>query len=171
MLYTITNPSDIFSLIMSVYGTLEQSISFISDNAVLIPSLSADISVLAGETVSYNAASVVTSLSPRSVLANPAPIGTEYTWLGHEGQNMFDVCVQTYGVLEEQIKLLTDNNLELTSSVYLQEFTYDSTLIANSSIWNRSTALGIVFSTGDAPEGGSYDSSFEFGSFEKTTVY
>jgi len=170
MFYTITNPSDIFSLIMNVYGTLEESMAFISGNVALIPSLSADISALAGETVYYDATAVVTFLSPRSVLALPAPVVTEYTWRGREGQNMFDVCIQTYGILDDQIKLLTDNNLELTSSVYAQEFNYDSTLIANSSIWNRSTGMGIIFSTGNLPDGGSFDSSFEFLSYEKTTV-
>lgn len=171
MLYTITNPSDIFTLIMNVYGTLEQSFKFLSDNAMLIPSLSANISALAGETVYYDATLVVTFLSPKPVLSIPIAPVTEYIWMGREGQNMFDVCIQTYGILDTQIKLLNDNNLDFSSPVFEQEFSYDSTQIANSNIWNRTTGMNVIFSTGDAPEGGSFDGSFEFGSFEKTTVY
>lgn len=171
MLYTIINPSDIFTLIMNVYGTLEESIAFIADNSALIPSLSANISALAGETVYYDATLVVTALSPNPILTiPPAPI-TQYNWMGREGQNIFDVCIQTYGILDMQIKLLNDNNLDFTSPVFEQEFSYESTQIANSNIWNRTTGMNVIFSTGDAPEGGAYDSSFEFGSFEKTTVY
>lgn len=168
-LYIITNPSDIFSLIMNVYGTLEESVKFISDNSALIPSFNADVSMLAGGQVNYDAALVVTSLSPKPVLSSPVNPVTEYTWLGREGQNMFDVCIQTYGVLDEQIKLLNDNSLELTSPVYSQLFNYDSTLIGNSNIWNRSTGMGVIFSTGNPPEGGSFDYSFEETSFENTT--
>jgi|SRR6185312_10548316 len=170
MFYTITNPSDIFTLIMNVYGTLEESIAFISGNATLIPSLSADIGALAGKEVYYDATLVVTFLSPNPILATPPLPITEYTWAGREGQNIFDVCIQTYGVLDNQIKLLSDNNLDFTSPIFEQEFNYDSTQIANSNIWNRTTGMSIVFSTGNAPEGGSFDSSFEFGSFEKTTI-
>jgi hypothetical protein len=167
--YTITNPSDIFTLVLNVYGTLEESIEFISDNSALIPSLSTDVSMLAGELVYYDPALVVTALSPKPVLANPAPPSIEYTWRGREGQNMFDVCIQTYGILDEQIKLLNDNNLELTSPVFEQVFNYDSTLIANSNVWNRSTGMGIIFSTG-IPDTGSFNGSFEFLSYEKTTI-
>lgn len=169
--YIITNPSDIFTLIMNVYGTLEESIPFLSGNAALIPSLSADISMLAGEEVYYDAALVVTGLSPNPLLVASATPAIEYTWPGREGQNMFDVCVQTYGVLDNMLKLLTDNNLEWGSPVYEQPFLYDSTLIANSSVWSRSTGMGIVFSTGAPPLGGSFNTDFEYSSYEKTTVY
>jgi hypothetical protein len=154
-----------------VYGTLEESIAFVSDNFALIPSLSANISMLAGETVYYDATLVVTFLSPRPVLSTPSAPVTEYAWMGREGQNMFDVCIQTYGILDMQIKLLNDNNLNFSSTVFEQQFSYDSTQIANSNIWNRSTGMGIIFSTGDAPVGGSFDGSFEFDSFERTTDY
>jgi len=167
--FIITNPSDIFTLIMNVYGTLETSILFVSDNSALIPSINADISRLAGHSVYYDANLVVTALSPKPVLANPLAPVTEYTWMGREGQNMFDVCIQSYGILDRQIKLLNDNNLTLTSTVFEQEFKYDSTLIANSNIWNRSTGMGVIFSTG-SPDTGSFDDSFEFLSYEKTTI-
>lgn len=166
--YTITNPSDIFTLIMNVYGTLEESIKFVSDNTAIIPSLDSEVNMLAGEVVYYNATLVVTALTPKPVLPDTAPPVLEYTWRGREGQNMFDVCIQTYGILDNQIKLLNDNNLTLISEVYEQQFAYDSTLIANSSTWNRSTGMGVIFSTG-SPDTGSFDESFEFSSFEKTT--
>jgi hypothetical protein len=165
--YTVKNPSDIFTLIMNVYGTLEESLTFVSDNTALIPSLNANISMLAGELVYYDASLVVTPLTPKPILSNLAPPSTEYTWMGREGQNMFDVCIQTYGILDEQIKLLTDNNVLLTSPVFEQEFNYDSTLIANSNMWNRSTGMGVIFSTG-SPDTGSFDDSFEFLSYERT---
>lgn len=167
--YTITSPSDIFTLIVNIYGTLEESITFVLDNSALISTLGANISTLAGELVYYNASLVVTALTPKPVLAIPAPPTTEYTWLGRQEQNMFDVCIQTYGILDEQIKLLTDNNVLLTSPVFEQEFNYDSTLIANSNIWNRSTGMGVIFSTG-SPDTGSFDGSFEFLSYERTAV-
>ncbi len=51
---------NIFTLIMNVYGTLEESIQFISDNNIIINSLNSDISMLAGRVVEYNPALVVT---------------------------------------------------------------------------------------------------------------
>lgn len=62
--YIIANPTDIFSLIMNVYGTLEESVQFISDNSIVIDSLETDISMLAGQVVYYNSTLVVTYLPP-----------------------------------------------------------------------------------------------------------
>jgi hypothetical protein len=153
--YTITNPTDIFSLIMDVYGTLEESVQFISDNSNLIGSLNNDISMLAGQVVYYNSMLVVTYLPPKPVLSAPPPPVTEYSWTGMEGQNLFDVCIQTYGILDYQIKLMNDNNVGWIDNigdyidVYMLPFNYDSTLIASSTIWNRTTGMGVVFSTGN----------------------
>lgn len=145
--YTITNQPDILSLIMDVYGTLEECVKFISDNDTIIPNLNNDISMLAGQTVYYDDTLVVTFMPPKPVLANPVLPNTEYLWLGKQGQNMFDVCIQTYGVLDFQIKLLTDNNVDFSTTIYNQPFSYDSTLIDNSTAWSRTTGMGIVFSS------------------------
>ncbi len=147
--YIIKNPTDIFSLIMNVYGTLEEGMKFISDNSAVLNTINSDISTLAGYAVYYDSSMVVSLLTPKSVLSTPAIPVTEYNWIGCSGQNMFDVCLQTYGKLEEQIKLMNDNNVDLSTTIFGYPFTYDSTLIANSSIWNRTTASGVVFSTGN----------------------
>jgi hypothetical protein len=153
--YTITNPTDIFTLIMNVYGTLEESVQLLSDNNVVINSLNSDISSLAGQVLNYDSTQVVTSLPPKPVLSTPPPPVTQYTWAGREGQNLFDVCMQTYGILDDMINLMNDNsivwftNLGQPFNVYGQPFNYDSTRIASSTIWNRTTGSGIVFSTGN----------------------
>jgi hypothetical protein len=170
--FIITNPSDIFTLIMNVYGTLEESIIFISDNSALIPCLATNIAAMAGQEVFYEPDLVVTYLAPKPVLSTPVAPVTEYTWMGREGQNMFDVCIQTYGILDELIKLMNDNNVDFSATVYLQQFNYDSTLIANSSTWNRSTGTGIIFSTGtDAATCSSFDEGFDIGSFDESMEY
>ena len=147
--YTITNPSDIFSLILNVYGTLEESIKFISDNAALVSSLDADVSILPGEEVFYDTVLVVTIQSPKPVLSILATPVTAYNWAGREGQNIFDVCLQTYGVLDMQIQLMNYNKVDFDSTIYNRQFKYDSTKILNSNIWNRTTGLGYVFSSGN----------------------
>ncbi len=147
--YTIKVPSDIFSLIMSVYGTLEQSVKLVSDNNSLIPSFNSDISTLAGTVVSYDTTLVQTSLPPVSVLPTPKTPVTQYTWTGREGQNIFDVCLQTYGILENQVKLMINNNADFTTTVYSQPFIYQSSLIASSTTWNRTTGMGVVLSSGN----------------------
>jgi len=147
--YTIKVPSDIFTLVMSVYGTLEEGCKLVSDNNTLISSLNSDISVLAGRNIFYDGALVKTALPPASVLATPKPPITQYNWTGREGQNIFDICIQTYGALDCQIKLMNDNKVDFTSQTYGQAFDYKSSLIANSNIWNRTTGMGVVFSTGN----------------------
>jgi hypothetical protein len=153
--YTITNPTDIFSLIMNVYGTLEESMQLLSDNNTIISSLETDISELAGQQLYFNPALVVTWLPPQPVLSTfPAPV-TEFTWVGMEGQNLFDVCIQTYGILDDLIMLMNDNNVTWLNNlgepfdVYKQPFIYDSSMIASSTVWNRTTGMGVVFSTGN----------------------
>ncbi len=111
--------------------------------------MDSDISMLAGQVVYYDSTLVVTYLPPKPVLATPAPPVTEYTWVGKQGQNIFDVCIQTYGILDNQIKLMNENNVDFSSTIYQQQFNYDSTIIANSNIWNRTTGAGVVFSTGN----------------------
>jgi hypothetical protein len=147
--YTIKVPSDIFSLVISVYGTLEESVKLVSDNSALIPSFNSDISTLAGEVVSYDNTLVKTSLPPTSVLATPPPAKTQYIWTGRDGQNTFDVCLQTYGILDNQVKLMTDNSVDFTSPIFAQVFNYNSSMIASSTVWNRSTGMGVVFSSGN----------------------
>jgi hypothetical protein len=147
--FTIKAPTDIFTLVMSVYGTLEVSCKLVSDNSALISSLNSDISTLAGQTLTFDATSVKTSLPPSSVLSTPPPSHTQFTWTGREGQNMFDVCIQTYGKLDNQLKLMSDNNLDFTTPVYGQVFNYNSTMIANGTIWNRTTGTTLVFSSGN----------------------
>ncbi len=167
----IQNPSDIFSLIMDVYGSLEKSVAFVSDNSALIPSIDADISRMAGQRIYYAPVLVTAFLSPGPVLSNTALPLTQYSWMGMDGQNIFDVCLQTYGTLDKQVKLMIDNNVYFSTRAYLQQFKYDSTHILNSSLWNRTTGMGVIFSTGesvsgiDLPGGSfdlpSYDESFE----------
>lgn len=147
--YTIENQTDIFSLILSVYGTMEESIQFISDNNNLIDSLDTDISKLAGQIVYYYSALVVTFMPPMPVLASASPVSSQATWFGKEGQNMFDICIQTYGILDNQIKLMSDNNVDFSSAIQGQEYIYDNTLIYDNTIWNRTTGMGIVISTGN----------------------
>jgi hypothetical protein len=147
--YTITNPTDLFNLVMSVYGTLEESVKFVSDNSAVISSFNMDICALAGNNVYFDTTLVSTSLTPVPILATPPDPVTEYIWTGRQGQNMFDVCIQTYGVLEEQIKLMSDNNIDFSTTVYQQLFNYDSTLISNSNIWNRTTGMDLVISSGN----------------------
>ncbi len=147
--YTIKVPSDIFTLVMSVYGTLEESVKLVSDNSALIPSFNSDITALAGSVINYDITLVETSLPPVSVLATPKAPKAQYNWTGREGQNAFDVCLQTYGKLDDQIKLMNDNNVDFTSPVYAQVFNYTSSMIASSTTWNRTTAMGVVFSSGN----------------------
>jgi len=148
-IYTIKTPSDIFSLVMSVYGTLQQSCKLVSDNSGLIPSFNSDISSLAGQALQYESTLVKTSLPPVSVIPTPPSPVTQYNWTGREGQSIFDVCIQTYGILDNQIKLMNDNNVDFTVQVFAQPYNYNSSMIANSSTWNRTTGVGVIFSSGN----------------------
>lgn len=50
---------------------------------------------------------------------------------------------------------MNDNNVAWLNylgnffDVYMQPFNYDSTLIASSTVWNRTTGMGVIFSSGN----------------------
>jgi len=55
-----------------------------------------------------------------------------------KGQNIYDVCLQTYGVLEHLLKLVTDNNLgSVGANFEYKIFIFDENLIKDNALFNK----------------------------------
>lgn len=86
------------------------------------------------------------------------------TYKAQNGQSLFDICLMTYGALDNLVKLVQDS---LISSVSEEEvagknFVFESELISDVSFANAIKSNKKVFATAETPEtGGSYDDSFD----------
>lgn len=64
------------------------------------------------------------------------------------GTNPFDICSNTYGVLDLYIKMLNDNDIDNDFIPNGQVLTMDSSLVSDPNIYNETTANDVFFSTG-----------------------
>jgi hypothetical protein len=70
------------------------------------------------------------------------------TYNCHSGQSFSDVCLNTYGTLDEYVKLLQDNNNTPDTAPFSNEaMLWDNTVITDQTIYKKTTGAGIVFAT------------------------
>lgn len=76
-------------------------------------------------------------------------------YLGVNGQSLFDVCLNTYGTLDDLYKLLLDSSVYSIDApvVTKQNFNWDPTLITDQNIYNITTLSGTVFATAAGQNG------------------
>jgi hypothetical protein len=64
------------------------------------------------------------------------------------GQSFSDVCLNTYGTLDDYIKMCNDNGISPNNAPYSgQDVTWDETIIADQTIYKKTTGNGIAFAT------------------------
>lgn len=142
--YTVKNKPDIFTLAMGVYGTLEETVKLCNDNNIDISS--ADI--YPGQVLAFDSTLVV-PITPLQIIQPPQPAPPEtLPFKAVYGQNQFDVALNTYGTIEQYIKMLVDNNVDNSYIPNAKVYTFTLHLIKDVNIYNETTAKGIIFSTG-----------------------
>jgi hypothetical protein len=145
----LVNSNNIFDTILTGYGTLEQAWRFLSDNSTTI-----NTPTVPGTDVIINPAFVVPIQNAAPVVSTPSAPSNTYTFKGTYGQNVFDIALNTYGSVDNLVKLLGDNGIDLSANL-MRNFVFDSTLINDLNIYNTTTKAGYVYSTGkpQIPEG------------------
>lgn len=64
------------------------------------------------------------------------------------GQSFSDVCLNTYGTLDDYVKLLEDNNVTPDSAPYSNEaLNWDDSLVVDQTIYQKTTGSGVVYAT------------------------
>lgn len=80
------------------------------------------------------------------------------TYKAVDGQNIYDVCLMTYGTLDQLPKLLSDNLFPGVNNYPFsgQVFTYDDTLVYNQNVSISNVNNGINYCTRSNSTGGQY---------------
>lgn len=123
---------------MSVYNTLEEAVKFCTDN-----NLTFNSAIIPGTQVVY---SVIQSSDPVSSQSSVFPVTLDF--MGRYGQNLFDVCLNTYGTLEYYVKMLVDNKYDNTLIPNNNLFIFTPNLVVDVNIFNTVTGKGVYYSTG-----------------------
>ena len=168
---------DIFSLILQVYGSLDLTIQFLNDNNLNLANYGSfydsfddsfeigSSGITPGMIISYNPALIVPITGFQSAQQPGYIVPSTISFTSKYGQNLFDVNLNTYGNLENYVKLIVDNSkTDLTVNAG-EVFNFTTILVNNADIYNLTTGRGYVFSTGAYSSGGSFDDSFD-NSFE-----
>lgn len=92
------------------------------------------------------------------------------TYQVQQGQSIYDICLQVYLTLDKLSKLIDDNDLasiynnpDLMIGLFLK---YDSTLTANSSVFNAHQNKSIIYATAKSNifvtlDGASFNDDFD----------
>ena len=139
----LVKSNNIFDTILNGYGTLEQAVRFLSDNTTTI-----NTPTIPGANVIINQAFVVPIQNAAPVVNTPSVPSVAYTFKATYGQNIFDIALNTYGTVDNLVKLLQDNRIVLNDNL-IRNFVFDSTLISDLNIYNNTTRTGYIYSTGN----------------------
>ena|ERR1035437_964535 len=89
-----------------------------------------------------------------------------------EGQNIYDVCLQTYGILDLLLKLVTDNNLSsIGADFYFKIFTFDENLIKDNLLFNQINIEKINYITASQMQGLLTDSGIQITTDDGTNIF
>lgn len=85
------------------------------------------------------------------------------TWIAKQGQSIFDICLNTYGTLDQLFKLMQDNDVDNINAIDFSQrkFNFDPTLIVDGAITTRNNNEQIIYVTENDFRGGSFDDSFD----------
>jgi hypothetical protein len=89
--------------------------------------------------------------SPAELTQSSAIPSTITTLKGQEGQSVYDLCMMTYGDISQVYKLLQDSGISSINETALSQqlFTYDTSLISDTTFYNYLSAEGIIMNTGE----------------------
>ena len=83
-------------------------------------------------------------------------------YVSKNGQNIYDVCLQTYGVLEHLLKLVRDNNLSSIGAPFFnKEFFFDEDLVKDYLLFSKVNNENINYITEEGFRGLLTDSGIQ----------
>jgi len=131
--------------VIALYGSSDFSVKLMTDNPWIV-GIDFDLTRYQGKPITYD--STVSQNIPAPVNQQPAPSNI-YRYTVQPGQSLLDVCIQIYGSNDYMLKLITDNNLIGVSPPNLNGtvLIFDSTLIAQPSLFNKNKNKGVVYAT------------------------
>jgi len=142
--FIVKNSPDIFTLALSVYGSIEETVKLCNDNNLTI----VNTGVKPATVIEYDSTLVV-PITPVQAMQKPQPAPQEIlSFKSVYGQNQFDVVLNMYGTIEQYVKMLVDNNVDNYYIPSGKVYTFALHLIKDVNIYNETTAKGIIFSTG-----------------------
>ena len=151
----------IYDLMLATYGLLELTYKLIQENAN-ITSLDFDFDANPNETIEYDNTFVV-SVPAQLDRSSTVTEVTEASINTVDRQTLFDLCLMSYGNLENLYKLIADNSISTVDEVNLngRVITFDKTLISDNIVYNWINKYGVVMCTGDGIySNDSYNGSF-----------
>lgn len=157
--YRVKYQETIYDLAILLYGDLSYMFKLMQDNPA-ITNLNFDFDANAGLTILYDPK---VKKPPQTKRKTSWVIATNVGRLGPNigqftavfGQNLYDVCMMTYGSLDQFQKLISDNNIgnsdhtDITGKV----FKFDTTLIKDVEFYNYLKDTGYVIATAAPPLG------------------
>jgi hypothetical protein len=159
MTLTVKNSPDIFTLALGTYGTLDEAVKLCDDNALTFNS-----AIKPGEVIIYDSTLVIPIQKASVVLPVQATLYANLNFTSVYGQNQFDIAINTYGTIDQYIKMLVDNNVDNDYIPSGKMYTFSLPLITDVNIYNETTAKGVIFSTGTpgivGTPGGDFNSDF-----------
>lgn len=164
--YRILNGETLQDVVMNTYHNLEYQNKLVLDNPTVLTSLDVNMNTVSGKVIYYDydlsqqrAEEVNTSV--------PIDLGTVKTFVGKEGQSIYDASIQTHGGLENIVKMSFDNgySLEDGNGIKNKEFNYNTKDISNILLVNwlsdLGTSAGSYVIELNRPHH-SYDNSFDY---------
>ena len=143
MNYLTQNGQNIFDLVLSTNGNLNNTYALIQAN----PKLKNIGSVPLGVTITYTPAPVIPP-----IIASPGipPISSKATFSSIENQTVYDVTLQVYGDLNMTYKLIQDSNFSnlLTYPIPTTLFTINPQLTSDAIFADYLAKNNLVINTG-----------------------
>lgn len=166
MIYKVLNTPSLFDLILSVYGTLDESVQLLYDNNLNFNSIP-----YPEQEIEYNINYVI-MIPPQPVISAPVQANPIIKYKAFYNQNIFDIALNTYGGLDYVVKLLLDNSMDWNSN-YFTTFVFDSSLIEDINVYNYGTGKGVVYVTGNIliPVYGTEDGTIIYESEDGSKIY
>lgn len=144
--YVAKANQSIFDICLSTYGGFDEIIKLCSDSNITDNSQPSYFN----QSFSFDPALV----QPLPTFSIPIVVqaSTIKIFTGKNNQSIFDVAIQTYGNMDNIVKLCMDSGIDgFADATYFQKlFTYDASLISDSTVSDNVNNNNIIFATGNS---------------------
>ena len=151
----------IYDLMLATYGSLELTYKLIQENSN-ITSLDFDFDANPNEIIEYDNTYVV--VIPVQLKRNAIIVEvSEGSISTVDRQTLFDLCLMSYGNLENLYKLIVDNSISTVDEVNLngRVLIFEKTFINDNILYNWVNKYSVIMCTGDGIDSNdSYNGSF-----------
>lgn len=140
--YASNYGESIFEVAVKTYGSSEYIFKLIEDNPSVFENLGS--LTITGQVIIWDDAYKISSAGLVAV-----PVVNDAVIVGQWGQSLYDVCLQTYGSLNNLFVLMRDNEISNLNAQLLSQrvFTFDKRLVADNIILKRNEREKIIYST------------------------